>query len=178
MELSANDLPIDDLDDPTITLVGAFDGADLIGVIGLQACDGVRDSSRSRGIARALCEHVVELARARRFGSLWLLTTSARDYFTRRGFEAVDRATAPDALRTTAQFASLSGVRDRDAACAGVATRRFLEPVVVDHRPALFRRLADLLFMCECGGVPVAVGMISAAASTPSANRSRATLIA
>jgi amino-acid N-acetyltransferase len=113
--LGANDLPIDDLDDPSITLVGAFDGAALLGVVGLQACDAlgllrslaVRDSARSRGIAAALCARVTELARERRFGSLWLLTTSARDYFTRHGFEAVDRESAPAAIRATAQFASL-----------------------------------------------------------------------
>jgi amino-acid N-acetyltransferase len=113
--LDANDLPAADIDDPSITFVGAFDGPVLVGVVGLQACDGVgllrslvvRDAARSRGIAQALCERVVELARARRLGSLWLLTTSARDYFTRRGFEVVERDSAPDAIRGTAQFASL-----------------------------------------------------------------------
>lgn len=113
--LAADDLPTADLADPAITLVGAFDGESLAGVIGLQACDGVgllrslavAPAHRDRGIARRLCERVFELAAERRLALLWLLTTSARDYFTRHGFAVVARDAAPAAVRATAQFASM-----------------------------------------------------------------------
>lgn len=113
--LSANALPTDDLDDPTIRLYGAFEGDALVGVVGLQTCDGlgllrslaVAPAVRSRGVARALCDLVLERARAEQLDGPWLLTTTARDYFERRGFVAVDRALAPPALRANAQFRSL-----------------------------------------------------------------------
>lgn len=113
--LVASDLPIDDLDDPSIALVGAFDGTALVGVVGLQTCGrvgllrslAVAPEHRRHGIARLLCERVFEMTTERSLESLWLLTTSAKDYFTRHAFEAVPRASAPDALRGTAQFASL-----------------------------------------------------------------------
>jgi len=113
--LAASDLPTDDIDDASISLVGAFDDDALIGVVGLQACGGVgllrslavAPGHRDRGIARALCERVFEMAGERAMESLWLLTTSAKDYFTRRGFEAVPRDEAPEAIRTTAQFTAL-----------------------------------------------------------------------
>ena len=113
--LAASDLPTDDIDDASIWLVAAFDNDALVGVVGLQACGAVgllrslavAPGHRDRGVAGALCERVFELARAREMESLWLLTTSAKDYFTRHGFEAVPRDEAPEAIRTTAQFTAL-----------------------------------------------------------------------
>src|SRR5512139_1977086 len=113
--LAAAELPTEDIDDPSISLVGAFDGDALVGVIGLQACGGVgllrslavAPSHRDRGIARALCERVFEMTGERAMTSLWLLTTSAKDYFTRLGFEPVPRAEAPEAIRSNAQFTAL-----------------------------------------------------------------------
>lgn len=113
--LTENDLPIDDLHDPAIRLYGAFDGERLVGVVGLQALDGtallrsfaVAPDHRDRGLGRRLCEHALDDARGHGLHELWLLTTSARDYFVRRGYEAVPREDAPPSLRATAQFTSL-----------------------------------------------------------------------
>lgn len=113
--LAANDLPTDDLGDPTIALYGAMHEGRLAGVIGLQSLAGagllrslaVDASLRDRGLGGRLCQHVFHEARARGLGELWLLTTSARDYFARRGFDVIAREHAPDALRATAQFTSL-----------------------------------------------------------------------
>ena len=113
--LAANDLPTDDLDDPTIALYGAIADGRLVGVIGLQLLAGagllrslaVAAAVRDHGLGGELCDHVLREARDLGLSELWLLTTSARDYFTRRGFEAVGRDQVPDAVRATAQFASL-----------------------------------------------------------------------
>jgi amino-acid N-acetyltransferase len=113
--LRANDLPVDDLLDPTVQLFGAtLDGA-LVGVIGLQRCGDAAllrslvttEAARSRGVAKQLCEHVFAVARAAGLDTLYLLTTSASAYFTRHGFVTIDRAATPSAIRETAQFASL-----------------------------------------------------------------------
>jgi amino-acid N-acetyltransferase len=113
--LAANDLPIDDLDDPAVELFGAFAGGALVGVIGLETRGGVgllrslavATAHRERGVARALCDRVLERARARSLVALYLLTTTAAAYFVRHGFVAIPRDEAPPAIRTTAQFASL-----------------------------------------------------------------------
>jgi len=110
--LAAQGLPTDDLRDPTIMLVGAFVADALVGVIGLQACDevallrslAVDPTHRDRGIAAALCERVFVLAGER---DLYLLTESADGYFVRMGFEPIERATVPTAIRATAQFSTL-----------------------------------------------------------------------
>jgi len=113
--LAANDLPIDDLDDPAIALYGVTEDGRLVGVIGLQALAGaallrslaVDASVRDRGLGGQLCDHVLREARDRGLADLWLLTTSAGDYFARRGFKAVRRELAPATVRATAQFTSL-----------------------------------------------------------------------
>jgi amino-acid N-acetyltransferase len=113
--LRANDLPTEDLVDAGVYLYGALEGHTLAGVIGLQVLDGigllrslaVATEHRQHGLGARLCDLVRAEAQARSLGSLWLLTTSARDYFARRGFEVVPRDLVPVAIRTTAQFASL-----------------------------------------------------------------------
>ena len=113
--LVANELPVDDLGDPAITLFGAFAYGSLAGVVGLQSYGtvgllrslAVAPEHRDRGIAHALCERVFELARARSLAPLYLLTTGAADYFTRHGFVAIERDLAPPEIRASAQFATL-----------------------------------------------------------------------
>jgi amino-acid N-acetyltransferase len=114
--LAAAELPTDDLEDPSITLLGVHADTALAGVIGLQACgDGVgllrslvvAPAHQGRGLAARLCDAVVERAAAGGIGELYLLTTTAADYFARRGFTAIERAAAPAPIRANAQFASL-----------------------------------------------------------------------
>lgn len=113
--LASCDLPTDDLDDASIALIGAFDGGAMVGVIGLQSCGdvgllrslAVDAAHRDRGVARALCDRVFEVAHARDLREIWLLTTTAEAYFTRLGFTPIARDAAPAQLRATAQFASL-----------------------------------------------------------------------
>jgi len=57
---------------------------------------------------QALGRHIVAALRAERRGwSLYLLTTDAEDYFAAQGWQRIDRAQAPPALRAHAQFAGL-----------------------------------------------------------------------
>ena len=112
--LAAAGLPVDDLGDDGIELWGAFEDR-LLGVVGVQWLDGaallrslaVDPAAREHGLGAKLCGIVEARARERKLSELWLLTTSARDYFARRGYEAVPREHAPVAVRATAQFTSL-----------------------------------------------------------------------
>jgi len=114
--LAACELPIDDLDSPALELVGAFGGDALLGVIGLERCGAglgllrslaVAPAARARGIAGVLCGELIARARRAELRELFLLTTTAADYFTRHGFARSERAAAPAAIRAHAQFTSL-----------------------------------------------------------------------
>lgn len=113
--LTASRLPVDDLPDPAVELLGAWDGAALVGAVGLQRCGevgllrslAVAPAWRGRGLGRELCGRIVALARERGLVSLFLLTTTAADLFRRLGFRDVERRAVPDEIQATAEFASL-----------------------------------------------------------------------
>jgi len=113
--LAASELPIDDLADPALELVGAFADDALLGVIGLQRAGevgllrslAVAPAARARGIAAALCHALLARARGAGLRELYLLTTTAAGYFPRHGFAPIDRAAAPVAIREHPQFTLL-----------------------------------------------------------------------
>jgi amino-acid N-acetyltransferase len=62
---------------------------------------------RSRGIGRRIVRALEAEAVVMKCRAVWLLTTTAREFFERLGYAAVDRADVPGAIRATAQFSSL-----------------------------------------------------------------------
>ena len=108
---------------PTAGLADAFpggyavirDGAGLVAVAGLEIHGDVgllrsvavaRDR-RAGGLGRLLVEDRLRAARDRGLGAVYLLTTTAADYFRRLGFEDAPRRAAPDGLQRTSEFASV-----------------------------------------------------------------------
>ena len=111
--LRHSDLPLDGLDDQFGDgyAVAESDGP-VIGVEGLEVYgnDGLLRSAavvsgwRGKGVGDALTRDRIEWARQRGLRSLYLLTTTAGDYFPRFGFTRADRETAPDAVRRSKEF--------------------------------------------------------------------------
>jgi amino-acid N-acetyltransferase len=85
-------------------LVGCA-GVELYGAAGLLRSVAVAPEARRRGLGERLTRDRIAHARSMRLESLWLLTTTAPDYFSRLGFAPVDRAAAPESLRRSAEFA-------------------------------------------------------------------------
>jgi amino-acid N-acetyltransferase len=88
------------------------DDMQLVGLAGLEVHgdDGLLRSvvvdpdHRGQGLAQALVEAVVERAQRLRLRALYLLTTTAHDYFGRRGFVDCARAQAPAAIQASWEF--------------------------------------------------------------------------
>lgn len=88
------------------------DDMQLVGVAGLEIheADGLLRSvvvdpdHRGQGLAEALVDAVVDRAKRLRLRALYLLTTTARDYFGKRGFVDCPREQAPDGIRTSWEF--------------------------------------------------------------------------
>lgn len=55
----------------------------------------------------ALCDRLEDRASADGVETLYLLTTTAAEFFADRGYVAVERSGAPDAIRGTTEFADL-----------------------------------------------------------------------
>jgi N-acetylglutamate synthase-like GNAT family acetyltransferase len=62
---------------------------------------------QGRGYGQAVVDGLVRQAVEEGVERLWLLTTSADPFFSRVGWRAEERASAPDAVRTSRQFSGL-----------------------------------------------------------------------
>ena len=118
--LAAAGLPVADL---TAALLDSFwgcrAGEELAGAIGLERYGSVAllrslavaPAWQGRGLGSALLAHAERAARLRGVSALYLLTTTAEAFFTRRGYIRIPREAAPPALRHTAEFAALCPAR-------------------------------------------------------------------
>jgi amino-acid N-acetyltransferase len=113
--LARNDLPTADVREKSDRFFVAFADGAAVGVGGVEPFppDGllrsvvVESSRRGEGVGAALCDRLEERAAAGGIDTLYLLTTTAREFFAARGYETVDRAAVPASIRETGQFESL-----------------------------------------------------------------------
>jgi amino-acid N-acetyltransferase len=84
----------------------AVAGLEIHGEDGLLRSVAVDNDYRGQGLATSLIEAVLERAARVGLRSVYLLTTTARDYFARRGFTECDRASAPKPISESWEFRS------------------------------------------------------------------------
>lgn len=87
-------------------LVGSA-GLETHGDCGLLRSLAIAPSHRGMGLGRELTEDRLRAARARGLRSVYLLTTTAPEFFFRLGFERVARESAPTPLQGAAEFATV-----------------------------------------------------------------------
>jgi N-acetylglutamate synthase-like GNAT family acetyltransferase len=112
--LRANDLPLDGVAAALGSFVVAEADGRIVGVAGLEVCCqnallrsvAVNPEWRSRGLGRALVTRVIADAESRGIRALYLLTTSAEQYFPSFGFQPIGRDAVPDDVRATDEFRS------------------------------------------------------------------------
>ena len=114
--LESADLPTMDLDRALLEhffFIGTASAP--IGLVGLEVCGEhallrslvVAPSARTGGAGTALVERAEAHARSQGVRNVYLLTTSAEDFFARRGYVRVGRETAPESIRSTHEFADI-----------------------------------------------------------------------
>ena len=79
-------------------------GLEIHGEDGLLRSVAVDPDYRGQGLAASLVEAAIERAKRVELRSVYLLTTTARDYFARRGFADCSREEAPAAIRESWEF--------------------------------------------------------------------------
>jgi amino-acid N-acetyltransferase len=82
-------------------------GLEILGPAGLLRSLAVSAAYRGRGLAKALCARAFAHARLQGVHELYLLTTTAERFFAKLGFNKVERARVPDAVRSTEEFRNL-----------------------------------------------------------------------
>lgn len=119
--LTESDLPTADLDsaysslfvcesderDPDRESYVGLGGLQIEGDAGLLRSVAVEASARGRGYGTAICERLLDRAQTEGLDAVYLLTTTAEDFFAEFGFEEVDRGRVPESVRETAEFDDL-----------------------------------------------------------------------
>lgn len=114
--LESANLPVADLTDAHMEHFFYSGSADApSGLVGLELCGSdallrslaVTLEHRGLGLGAALATYAEEDARLRGVRAIYVLTTTAEEFFRRRGYSAADRATAPAAIRATREFADI-----------------------------------------------------------------------
>jgi N-acetylglutamate synthase-like GNAT family acetyltransferase len=85
----------------------ALVGVEFCGEDALLRSLAVSPGRRTSGLGSALLERAEAHARARGAHSMYLLTTTAEEFFKRRGYVPAERTSAPAAIRATREFAEI-----------------------------------------------------------------------
>ncbi len=113
--LEENHLPLEGLADHLkTTLVARLNGSVVVGSAGLEVYpDGallrsvaVATERQGEGLGRQLTAAAIQLAKTIGVPAVYLLTTTAEDYFPRFGFERIQRAEVPTSVQTSVEFTS------------------------------------------------------------------------
>lgn len=110
--LEHNDLPTADLAASSVELFEAeadgrrvgLGGLELFGTVALLRSVVVPSSLRGEGYGTAISDALESRARESGVETLYLLTTTASEFFGARGFEPVARSDVPAAVRGSAEF--------------------------------------------------------------------------
>lgn len=110
--LRASTLPLDGLEASDVTLLVAREGEHVVGCAAVERFDGaallrsvaVEPGRRGTGVGGRLTEAALALARRQGARRVYLLTTTAGDYFPRFGFEPVARGDVDPAVRRSVEF--------------------------------------------------------------------------
>jgi len=110
--LQSEGLPVDDLPQDLPNFFMVTDNSFIVGAIGLEIYDRsgllrslvVKPEYRKMKIAKSLVGELERQARNEGLTSIYLLTETARDYFSKIGFEETNRDEAPASLKQSTEF--------------------------------------------------------------------------
>ncbi len=88
------------------TVIGSA-GLEVHGESGLLRSVAVVSSHRGTGLGRTLTEDRLQAAQSQRLSRVYLLTTTAPEYFARLGFERVARESVPTTLQHSSEFSTV-----------------------------------------------------------------------
>jgi amino-acid N-acetyltransferase len=112
--LQDQQLPVSDIDGDKL-LYAFMQGDKLIGTAGLEIFDdcallrsvSIEKNEQGRGFGLQLNEQLEQYARDSGIICLYLLTTTANDFFEKQGYCVINRNDVPEAIKQTAEFVSL-----------------------------------------------------------------------
>ncbi len=113
--LKENELPFEDIGSSNIRFSVIKKGGAIIACGGLEVFDkvallrsvAVKDGFKKQGLGSQLTEALLDEAAKNKIEAVYLLTTTAVDYFERKGFSMILKKEAPDAIKSSSEFSEL-----------------------------------------------------------------------
>ena len=107
-------LPVSDIDDDKLLYL-LMDGEKTIGTAGLEIFDdcallrsvSVIKEEQGKGFGKVINEQLENYAKESGINCLYLLTTTAEDFFDKQGYCVIKREESPESIKQTAEFNSL-----------------------------------------------------------------------
>ncbi len=112
--LKKNNLPTQDITDKSKLFV-MLEENDVIGVVGLETHDHdgllrslcVSEDKRNTGLGAKLVDFMENYAPTQNIHCLFLLTTTASDFFSKRGYEEINRSKVPLPIQESTEFTTV-----------------------------------------------------------------------
>lgn len=112
--LQKENLPYQDANAENIEFYMAFSDADFVGIVGLEKFVDlallrsmvVFDKFRNKGYGLKIINQILQESTAKGIKELFILTTTAKDFFERLGFGVIERKDVPDSIKATTEFTS------------------------------------------------------------------------
>lgn len=109
--LKKNNLPTEDLHPGTQMFV-VEEGDRVIGTIAVEydyqdallRSLSVSEEKRKSGIGAKMVDFMEDYVKQQGVRNIYLLTTTAADFFTKRGYGIIDRGTVPDFIKNTTEY--------------------------------------------------------------------------
>jgi len=112
--LKKNNLPTEDIN-PGTQLFVMEEGNKVLGCIAVEydynnallRSLSVSEEKRNEGIGMKLVEFIEDYVKKQGVQTIFMLTTTAADFFSKQGYEAVDRNSAPLFIKNTEEYSML-----------------------------------------------------------------------
>lgn len=112
--LQQHGLPVSDIDDDKLLYL-LEDGDKIIGTAGLEIfedCALLRSVSvikeeQGKGYGKVINDQIEKYVKESGINCLYLLTTTAKDFFDKQGYCVIKREESPETVKQTAEFTSL-----------------------------------------------------------------------
>lgn len=113
--LSANHLPVSDLVQEDVQILIAYANEELVATIGLEKHGStgllrslaVKETFRNKKLAERMLEVFYSLCQLENITDVYLLTSTAVNYFKDKGFQKVAREMVPAVIKRTREFRSI-----------------------------------------------------------------------
>jgi len=116
--LRSNGLPYEDISSKIDYLFVGYAGPRIVGIGGVETYGKygllrslvIEKSLRGKGYGTTFCNKLIEHAKLKGVSEIYILTTTADNFFEKVGFERIERNIAPAIIQETSEFKDLCPV--------------------------------------------------------------------